>query len=276
MRRLYDEFFYVPQHGKIREKVMLTRTAVMVSIMIICLAVMSITAYAYFSSNTTVRVNTVQAADFDLNITVTNESNEPLAAAEDEVYTLTSGKYTVKLNKTGTANTGFCVMERSDNTTVYHTEQLGISGASRVDSISFTLDVTNTVSVKFTPHWGTSYHYGYENNEDERYIRNNGTLHIVSTENINSISETNEKGTTLSQTPPRPAISTTVSSNTVSAVSSNTESTTTSQATGTQGTAPPKATSTAFSEVTSECTSSSPEETTVSSEAADTVDVADE
>ena len=53
MRKLYNEFFYIPKHGKVREKVMLTRLTMTITIVIMCLAAMSITAYAYFSYNIT-------------------------------------------------------------------------------------------------------------------------------------------------------------------------------------------------------------------------------
>lgn len=72
MRKLYNEFFYIPKHGKVREKVMLTRIAMTVTIVIMCLAAMSITAYAYFSYNITSASNTIQAANFEAQITVTS------------------------------------------------------------------------------------------------------------------------------------------------------------------------------------------------------------
>ena len=51
MKKLYNEFFYVPKYGKVKEKVMLMRTALTVVIMVVCLFAMSLTAYAYFSHN---------------------------------------------------------------------------------------------------------------------------------------------------------------------------------------------------------------------------------
>lgn len=75
MKELYNEFFHIPKHGKVREKVMLMRTAITVVIMIVCLAAMSITAYAYFSYNVTSGSNTIKAANFDALITITDENN---------------------------------------------------------------------------------------------------------------------------------------------------------------------------------------------------------
>jgi len=80
VRKLYNEFFYIPKHGKVREKVMLARMASMIAIVIMCLAAMSITAYAYFSYNITSGSNIIKAANFEANvsITITDSNNDPL------------------------------------------------------------------------------------------------------------------------------------------------------------------------------------------------------
>lgn len=46
-----------------------------------------------------------------------------------------------------------------------------------MSQINFTFVIGNEVSFKFTPHWGTSSYYGYENSE-ENYIQNNATLNF--------------------------------------------------------------------------------------------------
>ena len=65
MKKLYNEFFYIPKYGKVKEKVMLMRTALTVVIMVVCLFAMSFTAYAYFSHNVTSGSNIIKAAYFD-------------------------------------------------------------------------------------------------------------------------------------------------------------------------------------------------------------------
>jgi hypothetical protein len=49
VKEIFDELFYIPKHQKIREKTMLTRVAVSITIIVICLAAMGISAYAFFS-----------------------------------------------------------------------------------------------------------------------------------------------------------------------------------------------------------------------------------
>ena len=131
MRKLYREFFYIPKYGKIREKVMLTRIAMTVAIVIMCLAAMSITAYAYFSYNITSGSNTIKAASFYTDVTVqitaedgtvvetitTNTSDHKSHSAElsaNKTYTITVKHndrkiieeltYAIRLKKIGVKN----------------------------------------------------------------------------------------------------------------------------------------------------------------------------
>ena len=172
MRKLYNEFFYIPKHGKIREKVMLTRIAMTITIMVICLAAMSITAYAYFLHNVTSGSNTIQAANFEANvlITITNSNNDLVAVTKDgkvQTTTLDVGEYTVLLTKdkgTSTATTGFCIITIGD--TDYFTQQIGNDvGRGITDgsaSVEFTLKVSSATKIEILSHWGTSKYYGYK------------------------------------------------------------------------------------------------------------------
>ena len=183
MRKLYNEFFYIPKHGKVREKVMLARLTSTITIVIMCLAAMSITAYAYFSYNITSGSNIIKAANFETNvlIQITDKNNEAvvLNRADRGTQTATLYKdntYSVTIEKAGSAQTGFCVITASDcEIENYHTQQLGedANAGTSKDSITFTLTVTNTTDVKFYAHWGTSSYYGYAgypDNNNERYI----------------------------------------------------------------------------------------------------------
>lgn len=186
MRKLYNEFFYIPKYGKIREKVMLARVAMTVVIMVVCLAAMSITAYAYFSHNVTSGSNTIKAASFYTDVTVqitaedgtavdtiitTNTSDHKSHSAE-----LTANKtyiITVKHNERSTAQTGFVIVTATDCDTKYHTQQLGRDGNGNTHTISFKLKPGADTVVTFRSHWGTSSFYAdfMEIGEnDERYI----------------------------------------------------------------------------------------------------------
>ncbi len=185
MRKLYNEFFYIPKHGKVREKVMLTRVAMTVVIMVMCLAAISITAYAYFSYNVTSGSNTIKAASFYTDVTVqitaadgtavdiitTNTSDHKSHSAE-----LTANKtymITVEHNKRSTAQTGFVIVTAEGCETKYHTQQLGRDGNGNTYAITFKLTPGANTVVTFRSHWGTSSFYAdfIEIGEnDERYI----------------------------------------------------------------------------------------------------------
>lgn len=188
MKDLYNEYFYIPKEGKIREKVMIVRVAVTVIIMIACLAAMSFTAYAYFSHDVTSASNIIRSADFDVLVTV-----DPESQTENGSYKLTGGSsYTVNLEKDGTASTGFCIVEVTVGTETFkfHTQQIGTGGVEQ--SLSFTLDLTkltqdDTVKVKFIAHWGTSRFYGYENENDFYITQNeNVVLEVFNEEKSNT------------------------------------------------------------------------------------------
>ena len=185
MRKLYNEFFYIPKHGKIREKVMLTRVAMTITIVIMCLAAMSITAYAYFSYNVTSGFNTIKVASFYTDVTVqitaedgtvvetitTNTSDHKSHSAElsaNKTYTIT-----VKHNDRSTAQTGFVIVTAEGCETKYHTQQLGRDGDGNTYTITFKLTPGANTIVTFRSHWGTSSFYSdfkEIGENDERYI----------------------------------------------------------------------------------------------------------
>ena len=168
MKNLFHEFFYIPKHGRIREKVMVTRVVVAVTVIVTCLIAMSITAYAYFSHDVSSGKTLIKAADYKVTAIVKPANNlldsVPLEIAPDEfgAYTLEPGAYFVQLDKSGEARTGFCIMSVSTGgtETEYHTHQIGVDGAIERLSMQFTLELTEASTVQFTPCWGTSSYYG--------------------------------------------------------------------------------------------------------------------
>lgn len=194
MRKLYNEFFYIPKHGKVREKVMLTRIAMTVTIVIMCLAAMSITAYAYFSYNITSGSNIIKSASFYTDVTVqitaedgtagdtitTNTSDHKSHSAElsaNKTYTIT-----VKHNDRSTAQTGFVIVTAEGCETRYHTQQLGRDGNGNTYTITFKLTPGANTIVTFRSHWGTSTYYEYAGDSDnniEEYILDGEDIELV-------------------------------------------------------------------------------------------------
>ena len=187
MKSVYDEFFYVPKDGKVREKVFLARITVSVVLMLICLAAMSISAYAYFACNTSAMENIIQSTNFEATVsivTVVDQNNQAVPVFKEDTHTqsalLTAGKaYTVTLRPVGTATTGFCVVSADGCEKVYHTQQLGVDGDEFRTELTFTVAVDQDTRLSIFAHWGTSSYYDAYTNKGQ-----NGELYIVDGETL--------------------------------------------------------------------------------------------
>lgn len=248
MRELYNEFFYIPKHGKTREKVMLTRIVSTIAIVIMCLAAMSITAYAYFSYNITSGSNTIKAASFYTDVTVqitdadgkaggtitTNTSDDKSHSASldaNKTYTIT-----VQYNARSTAQTGFVIITADKCETKYHTQQLGREGEGNTYTITFKLTPGAKTVVTFRSHWGTSSFYAdfkEIGENDERYIINGDDVKltiggVAPSDGTKASDKTESKG----ETTTTPTTDTTTPT-TGTESSTPTNETTTSETTGT-------------------------------------------
>ena len=233
MRKLYMEYFHIPKHGKIREKVMFARVIATVCLMVALLAAASITAYAYFSYNVTSGSNTIKAANFeaDVSITISDQNNETVTVTEISSIqysaVLQKGKtYSVTLTpgENSTATTGFCAITADGCANTYHTQQLGAdttAAGGKTESITFTLTVSDDTTVYILAHWGTSSHYDayqQKGDNDELYIINNEMISLVVNGQTNSISESNEDETEPDSTETAETIYTVESGDTLSAI----------------------------------------------------------
>ena len=287
MRKLYNEFFYIPKHGKVREKVMLTRIAMTVTIVIMCLAAMSITAYAYFSYNITSGSNTIKAASFYTDVTVqitaedgtvvetitTNTSDHKSHSAElsaNKTYTIT-----LKHNDRSTAQTGFVIVTAEGCETKYHTQQLGRDGDGNTYTITFKLTPGANTVVTFRSHWGTSTYYGYAGDSDnniEEYILDGEDIELViSGSKPNKVSSQSEDATDKSEesTIP-PSTNTTTGTETPSTQTSESTTTPSTETSTPVETTPPEATGESESTNTTEPSSTTTEPATQTTEPAAT------
>lgn len=188
MRKLYEEYFHVPKHGKIRENVILSRISLAVFIIVACLAAMSISAYAYFSHNVTSGSNVIKAANFVAEISVLKGTTEIFPESDSDginKYHLQPGNYVVNISKgdpaVNTASTGFCIVLADGKE--YHTQQIGVDvaadGGTR-NSVSFVLNVQTDSVVEIRSHWGTSSHYrDTAATPDELYIGESNPLRVI-------------------------------------------------------------------------------------------------
>ncbi len=171
MKRIYEEYLYVPEDGKIKEKVFIMRVAVAIVCMVCCLSAMGFSAYAFFSSSITSGSNTIMAATYNAEIIVaenkqdgkgeTLEEIEPSTQAGDMVHTFqldsqenSAKEYTVGITATGNAKNGYCKIEilGADNEVSdwYYTISIG-----QEMTLSFTIKCYESAKVRITANWGS-------------------------------------------------------------------------------------------------------------------------
>lgn len=162
MKKLIKSLFYVPKYGKVTDKVLLFRLTLHISLIVLCLAGMGTSAFAYFSSSVTSTQNILQAANFDLKVTITQGSLSEELSKSDQRYIkmLGAGEYTITLARSGNASTGFAVVKIGEM--VYHSRQLykaGTNNGNYENELVFKLSLSEEKLVTIIPHWGTSSHY---------------------------------------------------------------------------------------------------------------------
>lgn len=183
MRKLYNEYFHIPKGGKIREKVLLARVAATVVIVVLCLAAMGFTAYAYFSDSLTSGSNKVTAANFDIDIQMKAADGTTVATLRDGkayVAALEAGTYTVTLQHAAnsTAKTGFAIVTAENCEDTYYTTQLFKDQNGLPVPITFELTVDEATTVSFLVNWGTSLYYG-EDADHEYFIEDQSNIHLA-------------------------------------------------------------------------------------------------
>ena len=189
MRKLYNEFLHVSKDEKITDKVIVTRMTLTVILIIACLFAMGISAYAYFGHGVA-SSSVIQSGNFETLLSIKNLDTDQSVDTSDvnsvtKSATLEAGKYLVTIEKLGSASTGFCVISAENGGNVqYYTQQLGKDVSAqdgKTYSITFTIEVTETTTVRFTSTWGTSPYYAdyVESGTDNAlYVRNGEEIKI--------------------------------------------------------------------------------------------------
>lgn len=169
MKKLYQEFFCIPEQGKVSDKVLLVRMAAAAVFMVLCLCGMSASAYAYFTCSVSSASNVIQAAEFKAEVTISDQNNNNVSVdvttTDNRTFSanLPAGQYTVALTPQGTATTGFFIITVDGKT--YYTDQLVVNGQEQ--TVSFTLELSQAVDVELLAHWGTMSSYPDESAVDD-------------------------------------------------------------------------------------------------------------
>lgn len=162
MKKLYQEFFCIPEQGKVSDKVLLVRMAAAAVFMVLCLCGMSASAYAYFTCSVSSASNVIQTGQFTAEVDIkcdTDASIDPITkviggALEAErllSVDLAAGKHTVELNPKAKNPTGFFIIKAGGKE--YYTRQLVEDGT--IKPLTFTLELSQDAKVEFLAHWGT-------------------------------------------------------------------------------------------------------------------------
>ena len=253
MRKFYRDFFYIPKYGKVQEKVMLTRVTMTVAIVIMCLAAMGFTAYAYFSCDVTSGFNTIQAANFASKIVqITDKNGQTVEVKKtNNAYTAelkANEEYSIVLEHadSSTAKTGFVVITADNCSNKYHTQQIGRDSTGKSETLTFQLVPSADTTVTFRSHWGTSSMYPEFVETGKRsnlYIVNNGHVALFIMEEQQEEPSTEDPVVTppVSTQPPTTQSTTPPSTTEPPATQSTTPPSTTEPPT-TQSTTPPSTT----------------------------------
>ena len=165
MKAFYDKFYRVYDDKKISDTVIIFRIIVTVMIILSCLAAMTFAGYAYYEYDLMIKVNTIQSATFEVNVTVADNENNPVEMEKRNGYYipksdyLTKDKeYTVTISRTenSSAETGYCRVRlfKGNNESIFYTIQLDADTPTQ--EVTFTVNPSEDFKFQITPNWGTS------------------------------------------------------------------------------------------------------------------------
>ncbi len=151
----------------------------------ICAVCLAGGTFAWFTASQTTSTQVIQAANYSIVSTVNDGTID--ITAENGSYALESKKkYTVKIEATGSATTGYCIIKLGDIN--IHTEQFPTQDNANKKSITFTLEINQAVDMEIIAQWGTSASKEKKLQDGETYTYGN-----VNTATVNA--EEEEKST---------------------------------------------------------------------------------
>lgn len=170
MKKIWEEWFQTVHNGKVRERSMLVRITMSAVMIVMCMAAMSITAYAYFSTSITANISPVQSAVWRIAVEA-----EPDVVLDGEFYALDNREgteprvYQLTLSKAADATASHGYVKIDIKTDVddygalqtYYSQPMGkflLNGSMTEDldrDVAVTVPAGKLAYVKFTAEWGT-------------------------------------------------------------------------------------------------------------------------
>ena len=193
MRKVYEEYLYVPEEGKIKESVFIMWIADAIVCMVCCLSAMGFSAYAFFTRSITSGSNTIVAATYNVEIQVSKDEKGSLTKVtptENQLiytYDLSKGAYIVTLKASGNAKMGYCKIVVGDmdaeTSEKYFTIQISTDETDENHQLEFQVECyEERTQVHIIPNWGSC------SEKEERRIGYNeeNTLITIGTPTKNS------------------------------------------------------------------------------------------
>ncbi len=161
MKQWLKAMFYNPKHSRPADDNILRLLLPSLIGIAICMVCLAGSTWAWYSASISTLPQTITAANYDLDISVTGADETPVEPT-DGVYALAEGVYTVLLEKAGDtgASTGYCVVKTGEET--YYTAPVTAG-----NSLTFTINKAGNYT--FTAVWGS-----YTGNEE--IISNGGEI----------------------------------------------------------------------------------------------------
>ena len=170
MKKIYKDLFFISKDEKIRERVFIVRMAMSVTVILLSLAAMSFTAYAYFTHTTIVHIAPIQSANWEITINVPEGVTQVEGCYVIENTDSQAKVYEFKVVKdtqTATASVGYVRVDMKtdvDNFTATQTFYSQCIGEILVDGeminvservIKVTVPANKKVIMQFIGEWGT-------------------------------------------------------------------------------------------------------------------------
>ena len=134
---------------------------------IICISLLCLTTYAWFTSSISTSVETIKSSTYSLSYKIGDGDEIAISYDEDNYtsYTVSEDSVSIVLKALGTG-TGYCVIKIDEDT--YYTDQITID-----TSYTFTLEGANGFTITFIPYWGQ-----LSSSIEGTKIENNSTLSL--------------------------------------------------------------------------------------------------
>ena len=156
---MYQKWFLIPEKGKIPERVMLNRIAVSIATIVLCMAAMSFSAYAFFTSTVTSKAGVLQSAKYELDVRF-----EEAVTEENGVYLLNNDtdsakrfSFSIFAQPENTATVGYAMIT-ADQVTDFYTQPIwSVEETEKTAERSYSIDVApnSTVRLIVAARWGS-------------------------------------------------------------------------------------------------------------------------